>query len=387
MESAKVRSISKEISVEYLRSQIETWQRFLERFRRCECLEFGEQGCNCVNEDDDEVSNRCEGFYQDRSSQTDLMHAPPSNPPRVVFQRSDSFACRDPMDDSQILDLSPRNFIFARDNPQNYREIRNPYVLVINIVNFIKDPRPRNGAKHDQDNVERFVREAGFSNVLRHFDLDKQGMLKILEETRKNADLVENDSFICIIMSHGNKEGILCRDHKTISVETIMEKFQGNNDACPQLATKPKLFFVQACRGEIDDKGYFVPRGPKDVYPNTSDNNEMPVKLPSDADFLIAYSTTKGTISHRRFTVDRRYAETHKESLGSWFISCLVQVLCENSHKEDLMTMLTRVNRAMCEFYTEGGSKQISCQLSMLTRKVYFSNFLDKKKCVGSNTN
>lgn len=51
------------------------------------------------------------------------------------------------------------------------------------------------------------------------------------------------------------------------------------------------------------------------------------------------------------------------------------------------MTMLTRVNRAMCEFYTEGGSKQISCQLSMLTRKVYFSNFLDKKKCVGSNTN
>ena len=95
------------------------------------------------------------------------------------------------MDVSQILDLSPRNFIFARDNPQNYREIRNPYVLVINIVNFIKDPRPRNGAKHDQDNVERFVREAGFSNVLMHFDLDKQGMLKILEETRKNADLGE----------------------------------------------------------------------------------------------------------------------------------------------------------------------------------------------------
>ena len=74
MESAKVRSISKEISVEYLRSQIETWQRFLERFRRCKCLEFGEQGCNCVNEDDEEVSNRCEGFYQDSSSQTDLMH-------------------------------------------------------------------------------------------------------------------------------------------------------------------------------------------------------------------------------------------------------------------------------------------------------------------------
>ena len=93
------------------------------------------------------------------------------------------------MDVSQILDLSPRNFLFARDNPQNYREIRNPYVLVINIVNFIKDPGPRNGAKHDQDNVERFVREAGFSSVLWYFDLEKQDMLKLLEETRKNADL------------------------------------------------------------------------------------------------------------------------------------------------------------------------------------------------------
>lgn len=62
-------------------------------------------------------------------------------------------------------------------------------MLVINIVNFIKNPGPRNGAKHDQDNVERFVREAGFSSVLWYFDLEKQDMLKLLEETRKNADL------------------------------------------------------------------------------------------------------------------------------------------------------------------------------------------------------
>lgn len=388
MESTQVRLLSKELGVKYLRSQIERIQRLLERCRRCDCPELGGKGCNCVKEDDKEVFNRCEGFLHDNSSQTEVIHASPANSRGLIYQRSDSSVPRDFADASQILGTSPSNVRLSKGalpKDQEYEGVRNPYVLVINNVNFNRDPRPRNGAKHDQENVERFVREAGFSCVLRHFDLPRREMLILLEEIRKSEALFENDGFICIIMSHGNEEGILCSDHKAIPVEEIMEKFRGGMDACPQLAKKPKLFFIQACRGEVEDKGYFVPRGPKDVYSDTADI-EMPVKLPSDADFLIAYSTTKGTLSHRRFTVDRKYAEAHKASLGSWFISCLVQVLCENSHKEDLMTMLTRVNRAMCECYSEAGSKQISCQLSMLTRKVYFSNFLNKKSRSRSNT-
>ena len=186
-------------------------------------------------------------------------------------------------------------------------------------------------------------------------------------------------------MSHGNEEGILGTDYQAIPVEDITAKF-GGGDTCPQLATKPKLFFLQACRGDVDDEGYYVPRGQTsdNVYADSSHVEDMPVKLPSEADFLIAYSTTKGKISHRRFTDDRVYAEKRGESLGSWFISCLVQVLRDNSHKEDLMTMLTRVNKAMSEFYTNGGSKQISCQLNMLTRKVYFSNFFNKNSAAAA---
>jgi len=225
------------------------------------------------------------------------------------------------------------------------------------------------------------MKEAGFRSVEEriHSDLRKKQMLAILEETRLNGALAEHDSFICIIMSHGNEEGILGIDSQAIPVDDITAKFQGG-DQCPQLVTKPKLFFLQACRGDVDDKGYYVPRGPRsqDVYADSDHFQEMPVKLPSDADFLIAYSTTKGYVSHRRFIDSARTAAAYGESLGSWFISCLVQVLRANSHKEDLMTMLTRVNKAMSEFYTEGGSKQISCQLSMLTKKVYFASFLNK---------
>lgn len=66
-----------------------------------------------------------------------------------------------------------------------YDGIRNPYVLVINNVNFYKDPRPRTGASHDRDNIRSFVKEAGFKTVVECFDLRKQDMLALLEKTRR----------------------------------------------------------------------------------------------------------------------------------------------------------------------------------------------------------
>jgi len=259
-----------------------------------------------------------------------------------------------------------------------YDGIRNPYVLVINNVNFHYIVQPRTGAKSDERNVDAFVEEAGFKTVVKSFDLRKKEMLELLDKTQRDVALVDHDSFICFIMSHGNQEGILAADGQTIPVDDIMAKFQGGK--CPYLATKPKLFFIQACRGDVDDEGYLVPRGPYDVLPDTNGIEEMPVKLPSEADFLVAYSTTKGHVSHRRYTDSRRLAAAHGRMLGSWFISCLVQILQKYSNREDLMTMLTRVNSAMCRLYTlPSGCKQISCQLSMLTKKVYFANYLEKE--------
>lgn len=83
------------------------------------------------------------------------------------------------------------NFAKARDhqNDQVYDGVRNPYVLVINNVNFIKDPVPRNGAKFDLRKVETFAKEAGFQAIRKHRDLTKQQMVYILDEIRKNREL------------------------------------------------------------------------------------------------------------------------------------------------------------------------------------------------------
>jgi len=380
MEKDECRSLSKSICLEFARDQVLRAQQLLERFRLCECSDIGGFECRCVSEEAMEaIRNKS---YKERSIQTEENDGSPSLK-SALFHRSDSRSAPD-MRDAPPKFNKQRNVVsVARDyfpDDHAYDGIKNPYVLVMNNVNFYNDPRPRNGARHDRDNLKRFIKEAGFRSVKEHFDLRKKQMLDILEETRLNGALAEHDSFICIIMSHGNEEGILGIDSQAIPVDDITAKFQGG-DQCPQLVTKPKLFFLQACRGDVDDKGYYVPRGPssQDVYADSDNFQEMPVKLPSDADFLIAYSTTRGYVSHRRFTDSARTAAAYGESLGSWFISCLVQVLLANSYKEDLMTMLTRVNKAMSEFYTEGGSKQISCQLSMLTKKVYFASFLNIK--------
>ena len=113
-----------------------------------------------------------------------------------MFCRSDSSSAVDwrdgPANFKRKLNvLSVASNYFPDD--QAYDGIRNPYVLVINNVNFHNDPRPRNGARHDLDNLKRFMKEAGFpyDEERIYSDLRKSQMLDILELTRQNGALGE----------------------------------------------------------------------------------------------------------------------------------------------------------------------------------------------------
>lgn len=111
--------------------------------------------------------------------------------PGLLLQGHDSVAHQEISYAPTTLDGNRNVLRIAREplpRDQAYDGIRNPYVLVINNVNFYGDPRPRNGASHDLMNVERFVKEAGFKSF-NHFDLSKHGMLDILEQTRQNGKL------------------------------------------------------------------------------------------------------------------------------------------------------------------------------------------------------
>ena len=97
--------------------------------------------------------------------------------------------------------------------------------------------------------------------------------------TGKN--LMKYCMFVCFILSHGSN-GIVYGTDGPVYLEKIFSYFKGNR--CQALLGKPKVFFIQACRGEQVDKGVMADH----VFSNNIK------KIPIEADFLIGYCTVPG---------------------------------------------------------------------------------------------
>ena len=161
-------------------------------------------------------------------------------------------------------------------------------------------------------------------------------------------DFSRYNGFLCFILSHGKEEVIFGVDGNEVSVQKIISSFRGK----PTLNGTPKLFFIQACRGNKSDFGV-----ESDSY---KVNQLSRMHLPTDADFLVAYSTAEGNESYR------------SREEGTWFITTLMQNLNWYGHNMHLMDMLTLVNQQIASFETSDGKKQMPCQMTTLTKFVYF---------------
>ena len=161
------------------------------------------------------------------------------------------------------------------------------------------------------------------------------------------------DSFVCCILSHGYLDGVYGTDSQPVKMRDIASLFTGS--FCPSLANKPKLFFIQACRGDKEDVGYTFQSDDKD-----STEDKFRHSLPNEADFLYGYATPPGNISWR------------SPQYGSWYISKLCEVFVDFSSQEDLLSMLTIVNERVSEAYTTQGYKQCPAPVSLLRKQVWF---------------
>ena len=67
-------------------------------------------------------------------------------------------------------------------------------------------------------------------------------------------DHTNNDCFVCCISSHGSRDGvILGTDDDTVNIRDLTLPLRSSK--CPSLAGKPKLFFIDACRGDKTQDG------------------------------------------------------------------------------------------------------------------------------------
>lgn len=72
---------------------------------------------------------------------------------------------------------------------QVYDGLKDPYVILINNVNFKKRPAPRNGAEVDTNNLRKFLKKAHFDTVKCYFDVKKDDMLEIFYKAQKDQNL------------------------------------------------------------------------------------------------------------------------------------------------------------------------------------------------------
>lgn len=170
-------------------------------------------------------------------------------------------------------------------------------------------------------------------------------MLKLLTDTAEK-DFSRFDCFVCVILSHGSKNGIYGTDEQVIKVEAITKLFRHNE--CPSLEGKPKIFLIQTCHGFRLDREAI--ESDSELIPFSS------LSLPADADFLICLASFPEHQSYRQ------------ERTDTSFISSLVDVFKECAEEKHLMDMMFRVKTRVTQF----SKKMVYHQVCLLTRKVFF---------------
>ncbi|EDV23240.1 uncharacterized protein TRIADDRAFT_16140, partial [Trichoplax adhaerens] len=190
------------------------------------------------------------------------------------------------------------------------------YALIINNRKFIGMPE-RKGSDRDAEGMQTLLVKLGYKVAMGN-DLSAATMKDVLQRWAAK-DHSACDSFVCVLLSHGEQGKIFGTD-TDVDIEELLGLFRGNR--CASLAGKPKLFFIQACRGTNFDEAV--------------DHDEVDAKtrqtLPSEADFLIAYSVVPGYYSWRNSTN------------GSWFMQAVIDIFTKYYKQLDLITMLTIVN-------------------------------------------
>lgn len=243
-------------------------------------------------------------------------------------------------------------------NPDEYYPLKNnPHgvCLIINNYRFYHATDPskahpdRGGAEIDQYNLTQTFRYLRYKVEVRE-NLSSDHMTDALMRMSQR-DHANYDSFICCILSHGENDIIHGANSEPVNVNDLT----GLMKLSASLRNKPKLFFIQCCRGEAEEVGF-----EKD---NPGDSSFRST-IPRDADFFLGYATPLGKAAYR----SRKH--------GSWYISELCKVFTQCAYHNSLSAMMRRVNRQVSNAFTKDGYKQCAEFVDRLRMEVHFFHFI-----------
>ncbi len=230
----------------------------------------------------------------------------------------------------------------AKQGPYSMQTANHGLAIIVNNEQF-DEQRHREGSRIDEYNLIQTFRYLGYT-VEAYRDCTSKEMSGIFEGV-KLRNHGNSDSFVCCILSHGAEGKVYGSDSKTVDLDELTKKL--NAQSCKGLAGKPKLFFIQACRGVVREPGVRV----------ACDGGIL--ELPNEADFLFSYATPSGQACFR--DLDN----------GSWYVSELCQVLCRCATRLHLNDILTEVHWRVGQYQVQE-DRQAPEITQRLQRNVYF---------------
>ncbi|XP_053307320.1 caspase-2 isoform X2 [Spea bombifrons] len=240
--------------------------------------------------------------------------------------------------------------------------------IIINNVDFYTpELDSRKGGEVDTASLKQLFTLLRYE-VSVHQNLKAQDMRCELAKFSRRSEHARLDSCIVAILSHGVDGAVYGADGHLVQLKEVFSML--DNAHCPQLQNKPKMFFIQACRGEETDRGVDQRDGrEQSSSPGCEEMDArkelMKVKLPTQSDMICAYACLRGTVSMRN------------TKRGSWFVEALMSVFSQHAKDTHVADMLVKVNALIKE--REGHApgteyhrcKEMSEYCSTLCRKLY----------------
>jgi len=224
----------------------------------------------------------------------------------------------------------------------------------------------RRGTDVDAANLYTIFKSLGFDVDLRD-DLTASEMLQAVIQVAE-GDHSREDCFGMAILSHGGENGLIYGTDTGINIDQLIGPLKGNR--CKSLIGKPKIFFIQACRGNEFDDGTelkYTTQHSDDGETDSQKNDEKSFRIPAEADFFYAYSTPPGHYAFRNGIE------------GAWFVQAITKVFKEFGTRFEINQLMTRVNRMVAyDFESKSktkeysNKKQVSSSVSMLTKQLFF---------------
>ncbi|KAJ8354982.1 hypothetical protein SKAU_G00225490 [Synaphobranchus kaupii] len=272
---------------------------------------------------------------------------------------------------------------------QAYRMASSPRGLALVISNVTFDPPApdldrRVGGEVDEVVLRKLFTELDYT-VMLHKNLSVQAMRICIEQFSRRLDHRMMDSCVVCLLSHGVEGAVYGTDGQLLELDWVFQSF--DNEHSPLLQNKPKMFFIQACRGEEMDCGVDQLDGTERTQSpgceerdagregegdrERQERERLRVKLPTRSDMICGFAALKGTAAMRN------------TKRGSWFIQELNAIMRHSARDTHLADILVQVNGRIKqrEGFAPGTSYHRCKEMSEFTSSLCKDLFLFPKYC------